>query len=100
MSAMRSPEVAAADGASATAALRALLFSRLVRLLYLDALTLLQLARERPVGPVDHRLAVLDALEDLDVRPAGDPRAHFPHLRLAVLDHEDDLHRLRLPRRG
>src|SRR5256885_3937175 len=96
ISAMRSPEVAAADGASATAALRALLFSRLVGLLHLDALPLLQLARERPIGTVDHRLAGLEAVEDFDVGPPGDARAHFPHLGLAVLDHEDDLHRLGL----
>src|SRR5216683_2268370 len=70
MSAIRSPEGAAADGASATAALRALRLSRLGRLLHLDALPFLQLAGERPVRSVDDRLAVLDALEDLDVRPA------------------------------
>src|SRR6267143_705004 len=100
ISAMCSPGVAAATALLATAALRALLFSRLARLLHLDALPFLQLAGERAVGPVDHGLAVLDPLQDLDVRPAGDARAHFPHLRFAVLDHENDLHRLGLPRRG
>src|SRR5438067_7518668 len=87
-------------GASATAALRALLFSGFRRRLHFDALPVLQLARERPVWPVHHRLAVVDPLEDLDVGAARDTGAHFAHLRFPVLHHEDDLHGLRLPRRS
>src|SRR5438309_6720317 len=72
MSAMSSPEWPQLPGALATAALRVLLLSRLGRRLELHALPVLQLAGERAVGTVDHRLPIIDPVEDLDVRPAGD----------------------------
>src|SRR5438477_955708 len=86
-------------GASATAALRALRFSCFAGRGHLDALPVLQLARERPVRAVHDGFAVVDPFEDLDVRAAGDPGAHLAHLHLPVLHHEDDLHRLWLSRR-
>src|SRR2546430_2278984 len=54
----------------ATAALRALVPGPLAGLLLLALLSLLQFARERPVGPVRHRLAFVPAGEDLNVGPA------------------------------
>src|SRR4051812_31286727 len=94
ISAMSSPAVASG---SATAALRALVPGPLAGLLRLDLLSLLQLARERAVRPVHHRLALRHPAEDLHVGAAGDARLHLAHLRHAVLvHHEHHLHRLRL----
>src|SRR5882724_2316689 len=99
ISAMSSPAVALALE-SATAALRALVAGPLPRLLLLDLLSFLQLARQRPVRPVHHRLAFVDAGEDLHVGAAGDPRLHLAHLRHTVLvDDENHLDRLWLPGR-
>src|SRR3954470_9679957 len=103
MSAMRSPWGRPLARRLATAALRALgAPGARLRFLHLDGIAVLQLAGEGAVRSLDHLLALVDAVEDLDVGAAGDAGMHFPHLRLAVLHHEDDLHRLRLTgrRRG
>src|SRR5215813_345898 len=85
---------------SATASLRALVAGPLAGLLRLDLLPLLQLARERAVGAVHHRVALGDAGEDLHVGAAGDAGLHLAHLGHAVLvHHEDHLDRLGLARR-
>src|SRR6266853_6724365 len=88
---------------SATAALRALVPGPLAGLLLLDLLSLLQLARERPVGAVHYRVAFVYAGEDLHVGAAGDAGLHLAHLRHSVLvHHEHHLDGLGLPggRRG
>src|SRR2546421_3486312 len=79
--------------ASATAALRALVAGPLTGFLRLYLLTYLQLARERAIGAVHHRVALVHPAEDLHVGAARDPGLHLPHLRHAVLvHHEDHLH--------
>src|SRR6266576_3331702 len=101
MSAMESPWGRPLARRLATAALRALFApGTRLRLLDLHRSAILQLAGECPVRTVDHLLALVDPVEDLDVGATRDARVHFAHLRLAVLHHEDDLHRLRLSRRG
>src|SRR6202171_6758531 len=86
-------------GAAATASRRVWRGSALAgaRLRQPCTLPVLQLARERTVGPVDHRLALVDAVEDLDVGAAGDADLDLAHFGLAVpVEDEQDLDRARL----
>src|SRR2546422_11026277 len=71
--------------ASATAALRALVAGPLTGFLRLDLLTFLQLARERAIGAVHHRVALVHPAEGLHVGAAGDPGLHPAHPRHPVL---------------
>src|SRR5947209_8227123 len=75
----------------ATASLRALVGASrcALLLLLLHLLAFLQLARERPVRAVHHRLALVDAVEDLHVGAAGDAGVHLAHLRDTVLVHHE-----------
>src|SRR6202048_5243455 len=87
---------ARSGGASATASRRVWRGSALAGAGLRQPCTLpvLQLARERAVGPGDHRLALVDAVEDLDVGAAGDADLDLAHLGLAVLvEHEQHLDR-------